>query len=441
MASHPAAPIGDLKELIDYFVAGDKPVEHHRVGLEHEKIAVLADGSAPGHDVIARIIGSFVQSGWTPVEEAGQLIGASMKGLGSFTLEPGGQLEHSGDPHGTVQAGATDNDAHLDQLIAVAARHGVTLLATGFRPFLGLDRIPWMPKGRYVVMRDYLPRYGARAHDMMKRTATVQANVDYIDEADAMNKLRLGQGISPLVTALFAASPLAEGRDTGDQTYRASAWLQMDPARCGLLPFLFEPDAGFHSYVDWALDVPMFFIYRDGRYQSLAGEGFSFRRFVTEGKFGEHATIDDWELHLSTLFPEVRLKRYIEVRQADASTREMVNALPALWRGIFSSQDTRDAAWNLVAGISFSDRLALQQVVPRLALGTPLLGEPLLVRARALVDIAARGLASVEPAAVQLLQPLVEITGTGRTVADRILADFARTRGDIPQMIAALAIR
>ncbi|MEO6952395.1 MAG: glutamate-cysteine ligase family protein [Polyangia bacterium] len=440
MASTPAAPIGDLKELIDYFVAGNKPVERHRIGLEHEKIAVLPDGTAPGHDVIAKIIGSFVKDGWSPMEEAGALIGAVKPGLGTFTLEPGGQLEHSGEPHDTVQAAVVDNDRHLDELVAVAARHHVTLLGTGFRPFFGLDRIPWMPKGRYVVMRDYLPRYGARAHDMMKRTATVQANVDYLDEADAMDKLRVGQGISPLVTSLFAASPLADGRDTGEQTFRASAWLQMDPARCGLLSFLFQPGASFASYVEWALDVPMFFVYRDGSYQSLAGEGFSFRRFIAEGKFGQRATIDDWELHLSTLFPEVRLKRYIEVRQADASTRAMVNALPALWRGIYATKDTQDAAWTLVDGISFADRVQLQHEVPRLALRTKLLGDPLQVRAKALVAIAEHGLATIEPGAVALLQPLVEVATTGRTVADRILADFTRTKGDVTQMIAALAI-
>ena len=441
MASTPAAPIGDLQELTDYFVAGDKPVARHRIGLEHEKIAVMPDGAAPGHAVIARIIGAFVADGWSPIEEAGALIGAVKKGLGTFTLEPGGQLEHSGEPHSTVQAAVADNDKHLDQLVEVAARHDVTLLGTGFRPFFGLDRIPWMPKGRYVVRRDYLPRYGARAHDMMKRTATVQANVDYLDEADAMAKLRIGQGISPLVTSLFAASPLADGRDTGEQTFRASAWLSMDPARCGLLSFLFEPGCGFHSYVEWALDVPMFFVYRDGKYRSLAGEGFSFRRFIAEGRFGERATIDDWELHLSTLFPEVRLKRYIEVRQADASTRAMVNALPALWRGVYATKDTQDAAWALVDGLSFAERVQLQHDVPRLALKTPLLGEQLQVRAKALVAIAQRGLRSVEPGAIPLLEPLVEIASTGRTIADRILADLARTGGDIPQLVAALALR
>ncbi len=440
MAPSHATPIGDLAALADHFTLGGRPLSAHRVGLEHEKVAVCADGSAPPHPTIARIIQRFVDRGWSPILERSALIGATHPDYGSLTLEPGGQIEHSGAPHPTVAAAVLDNDRHLDELIASAAEEGVRLLGTGFRPFNPVEAIPWMPKGRYVVMRDYLPRYGRRAHDMMKRTATVQANVDYTDEADAMEKLRLGQGISPLVTALFAASPLADGKKTGEQSHRASAWLETDPARCGLLSFLFEPGASFHKYAEWALDVPMFFVYRDGDYRSLAGEGFTFRRFIAEGKDGAQATLEDWELHLSTLFPEVRLKRYLEVRQADASTREMVRALPALWRGVYATSATRAAAWALVEKLSWDERIELQRTVPRLALRATMAGAPLQARAAELVAIASRGLSEVEPGARELLAPLEEIVGTCRTVADRILEQYDAVGGDPLRLIDALAL-
>ena len=249
-----------------------------------------------------------------------------------------------------------------------------------------------------------------------------------------------GKRFSPLVTALFAASPLADGKKTGEQSYRASAWLETDPARCGLLRFVFEPGASFRMYAEWALDVPMFFIYRSGHYRSLAGEGFTFRRFVAEGHEGERASLDDWELHLSTLFPEVRLKRYLEVRQADASTREMVRALPALWRGVFATSATRAAAYALVSQLSWEARVELQQRVPRLGLRALLSGSPLQARAAELVHIAARGLAEVEPGAASMLEPLEEIARTGRTVADRILEHYDAVGGDPARLIAALAI-
>ena len=437
--SHVSPPIRDYSELVGHFALGDKPLEAHRLGLEHEKIAVLADGTAPDHPIIARILGTFVARGWAPITEHDQLIAATHPEFGSFTLEPGGQLEHSGAPFSSVMDAVVDNDRHLEELIASCSAEGVRLLATGFRPFQAPDQIPWMPKGRYVVMRDYLPRYGKRAHDMMKRTATVQANVDFVDEADAMDKLRLGQAISPLVTALFAASPIADGKKTGEQSYRASAWLQTDPARCGLLPFLFEPGASFGSYATWALDVPMFFMYRDGNYRSLAGENFTFRRFFADGLDGERATLDDWELHLSTLFPDVRLKRYIEVRQADASTREMVRALPAFWRGVYATSDTRKAAYALVAKLSWDERMAAQREAPVLGLHAKLGTASLHAVAKDLVSIALRGLSLVEPGARGLLAPLEEIVTTGRTVADRILADFDESGGDPAKLVAALA--
>jgi glutamate--cysteine ligase len=439
-SSAPKVAVRDLSELVGHFAGGGRPIPEHRIGLEHEKIAVRPDGTGPDHTIIARVLGAFVDRGWSPIAEHGQLIGARHPQFGSFTLEPGGQLEHSGAPQPSVVAAVLDNDRHLDELVAVCATEDVRLLGTGFQPFQPVDAIPWMPKGRYEVMRDYLPRYGRRAHDMMKRTATVQANVDYVDEVDAIEKLRLGQGISPLVTALFAASPLADGKKTGQKSYRASAWLETDPARCGLLRFLFEPGASFVSYAEWALDVPMFFVYRDGAYRSLAGQGFTFRRFMSEGLDGERATIEDWELHLSTLFPDVRLKRYIEVRQADASTRPMVRAVPALWRGLYATRDTRHAAWSLVAALSWDDRVTAQREVPERGLEASIGGQPLRPLAAELVEIAVRGLSLVEPDARALMQPLEEIARSGRSVADLIVEAFDRHDGDPARLIAELAL-
>ncbi len=440
MSTPISPPITDPAELVAHFASGARPVSEHRLGLEHEKIAILVDGPAPPHAVIAKILGDFVARGWAPIEERGTIIGATHREYGSFTLEPGGQLEHSGAPQRTVAEAVGDNDRHLDELVTTCATHGVRLLATGFRPLHALDEIPWMPKGRYDVMRDYLPRKGRRAHDMMKRTATVQANVDFTDEADAMAVLRLGQGISPLVVALFAASPLAEGKKTGQQSYRASAWLETDPDRCGLLRFVFEPGASFRAYAEWALDVPMFFVYREDTYHSLAGQDFTFRRFLAEGWRDARATRDDWERHLSTLFPEVRLKRYIEVRQADASTREMVRALPALWRGVLATADTRRAAYALVDGLRWEERLAAQREVPIHGLRATLGGRPLLPIAKSLVEIAARGLAAVEPDAAPLVAPLAQIVDEGRSVADRILERYDAVGGDRAKLVDALAL-
>lgn len=295
-----------------------------------------------------------------------------------------------------------------------------------------------MPKGRYRVMREYLPTRGRLAHEMMKRTATVQANLDYLDEADAMEKLRLGLGLSSLVTALFAASPLKEGRPSGFQSFRASCWLETDPDRCGLLPFAFREGASFRDYAEWALDVPMFFLKRDGEYRPMH---LTFRRFWREGWQGERPTAHDWEVHLSTLFPEVRLKRYIEVRQADASTRELARALPALWRGLLYDLPSRQAAWQLVRDWSFEERLALYRETPRLGLRATIRGTALLPRCQELVAIAKSGLLALgSPEGARLLDPLEQIATSGRTVANQVLDAHARVNGDPARLVDELAL-
>ncbi|MSP62551.1 MAG: glutamate--cysteine ligase [Myxococcales bacterium] len=431
--SPPPSPVRDVSELRRYFAEGGKPVSEHRVGIEHEKIAVLAGGQAPDFD---RTIGPLLErlasgsGGWERVQEEGRTI-ALRRGRATVSLEPGGQLELSDEPRATAGAAAAAVRAHLHELAPIAREVGITFLATGFRPLGTLDDVPWMPKGRYRVMREYLPRHGALGLEMMKRTATVQANLDYTDQADCAEKMRVAMGITSLVTALWAASPLCDGKPSGWQSWRARAWLDTDDARCGLLPFVFDPDAAetiFASYTEWALDVPLFFVHRDGQYQ--AAPGLTFRRFLGEGFAGQAATLADWELHLSTLFPEVRLKRYLEVRGADSGPLPMVEALPAFYRGVLYDAEARRAAWALVADWSFADRVALRREVPRAGLRTEVRGRAIGDRCRELVRIARDGLERLGDDDPALLDPAWRIAETGRTVADQVVEAWQRTLGD-----------
>jgi glutamate--cysteine ligase len=431
-------PLASMEELIAHFTAGFKPAGELRVGMEHEKIGVLSDGRAPDYDLIARLLEKL--GGWQRVEEHGRIIALSGGRRGTVTLEPGGQVEHSGAPWSSAVDAVRDNDGHLDEIIPAAAELGISFLAVGFRPFGTLDDVPWMPKGRYRVMRAYLPKHGRLAHEMMKRTTTVQANLDYLDEADAMEKLRVGLALSSPVTALFAASPLVDGKPSGYQSYRAACWLDCDPDRCGLLPFAFEKGAGFKDYVEWALDVPMFFLYRDGEYREL--ENVTFRRFWKEGLDGERATEKDWELHLSTLFPETRLKSYVEVRQADASSRELVRALPTFWRGVLYHPESRRAAWELVRDWSFDERLDLYRRTPKEGLSARIRNTTLQKLGGELVAIAKQGLLRLGSAdGAAMLAPLEEIAATGRSQADRIVEAHQQFNGDPAKLIESLKLR
>ena len=439
MSAPKTRPVASVDELVGHFQSGGKPRTAFRVGMEHEKVLVHADGSAPDHAVIGQLLARLRESGWEGIEEHGQLIALEGGTRGNVTLEPGGQLEHSGTPWLSVLESVRDNDAHLDQLRPQLSALGLSMLSVGFRPFGTLDDVPWMPKGRYKIMRAYLPTRGQRGLEMMKRTATVQANLDFVDEADAMDQLRVSLGLSSLVTALFAASPLVDGRPSGYQSYRAAAWLDTDPDRCGLLPFAFEPGASFRHYTEWALDVPLFFVYRDGEYRPLA-QRTTFRQFLVDGVGDERATMADWELHLSTLFPEVRLKKYIEVRQADASSREMVAALPSLWRGVLDDPEARRAAWALVKDWSFDERLALYRETPRAGLRARVRGRALVELCGELVAVAKAGLWRVDASAVPLLAPLERIVADGRSTADAVLALFQECGGEPAKLIPRLAI-
>ncbi len=440
-------PISGEAELVEHFHTGSRSADRFAIGAEHEKIGVYTTPGELGRAVpydgergIRRILDRLVARGYSPITEGDAIIALDKDG-DAVSLEPGGQLENSGPARRTAAEVARLLDAHHADVDAATADLGIAWLGVGYRPFGSRADVPWMPKGRYAVMRSYLPTRGQRGVDMMLRTATVQANLDYSDEADAALKLRAAYGVTSIVTALWAASPLEEGRPSGFQSLRAACWLDTDPDRCGLLPFVFEErDTVFEAYAQWALDVPMFFLYRDG-YRGAGG--VTFRRFLREGLAGERAMLSDWVLHLSTLFPEVRLKTFVEMRGADASTRPMVRALPAFFRGLLYAPDATRAAWALVHDLSLAERELLRRDVPRLGLGAQVRGRRVLDLGRELVAIARAGLASLPDGAADLplLAPLDEIVATGRTVADEVLAAHAESAGDLSRFIDRVRLR
>jgi glutamate--cysteine ligase len=431
-----------IDDLTAYFRSGAKPVSAFRVGIEQEKIAVRDDGSPvpyEGPAGIAEVLRRLeARGGYGPRLEDGHLIALDRAG-DRITVEPGGQLELSGAAVPTASEGADVLRAHVAEVSEAAAPLGVRFIGIGARPFGALDDVSWLPKRRYAVMREYFPAHGRQsrlAHHMMKMTATVQANFDYVDEPDALTKLRAAFGVTSIVTALFAASPISEGRPNGYQSFRAAIWLETDADRSGLLPFVFSPSFAFRDYVEWALDVPMFFVVRGGDYRRPASP-LTFRRFLAEGFEGRSATLGDWETHLSTLFPEVRLKRYIEVRGADAGPLPMATALGALWRGLLDDASARAAAWALVANHSFDEREAVRRAVPREGLAARLGGRSLRELAVELVGVARAGLARLPGGAedARLLATLEEHAATGRAPADDLLDDFAAEKGDPAKLV------
>ncbi len=440
-------PITGVDELVARFAAAGKPRGAWRVGVEHEKIGVDERGGPlpySGPRGIAALFERLAASGgWTRVSEGANVI-ALHRGSERVTLEPGGQLELSGAPLAHAAEIRAELEAHLAELKAASAPLGMSWVALGFRPFGRLDDIEWVPKGRYAVMREVLPARGKHAHDMMKRTATVQANLDYADEEDAERKLRAAMSVTTIVTALFANSPIVEGEDSGYASFRARAWLDTDPDRCGLLPFAFERGDVFRRYVEWALDVPLLFLY-DGRYHESGG--VTFRRFMREGIQGKRPTLDEWDLHLSTLFPEARVKNYLEVRGADAGPLSMVLALPALWRGLLYDEDACAAATALTARLGFADRLALREAVPAAGLAAVVpglvgaAGGGVTVRDLAveLVGIARQGLER-QGEDLAVIDPLVEIAATGRAPADRVRDVWREVAGDRARFVSALAL-
>jgi glutamate--cysteine ligase len=379
-------------DLLVPFHSAEKKAQ--KIGAEMEKFGVRSGGSPiqyDGADGVVAFLGDLARQGWVPESEfdGGPVLALTKDGA-SITLEPGSQLELSGAQHDDVHAVAREGYAHLEHIRPLSERLGIRWLGLGFHPFSKRAEYTFVPKMRYGIMREYLPKRGAFAHDMMLRTATVQSNFDYEDEADAMKKLRVALRLSPLNAALFANSPLYEGARFGGKSYRAKVWLDVDNDRAGLLAPMMQKGAGYQTYIEWALDVPMFMVKREGR--PLSNTGQTFRAFMKDGFEGHRATQNDWETHLNTLFPEVRLKRTIEVRSADSQNLRFAPALSALWTGIFYDTAALSAADERTQSFPYADLVELRNHVWRDGLAAKFLGSPLTELAKDIVEIARGGL-------------------------------------------------
>lgn len=433
-SSSQAAPIESFAQLVADLDGGSKPPADWRIGTEHEKFGFrLSDLRPPtyeGPQGIRAVLEALAQFGWTPVIEGGHLIALKKDGA-SVTLEPAGQLELSGAPLENLHQTCRETAGHLGELKIVSDRLGVGFFGMGFQPKWRRDEMPWMPKGRYKIMREYMPKVGGLGLDMMTRTCTVQVNLDYASEADMVKKFRVSLALQPIATALFADSPFCEGQPNGFLSYRSHIWTDTDADRTGMLDFVFAEGFGFERYVDYILDVPMYFVYRDGKY--IDASGLSFRDFMA-GRLavlpGEKPTLADWTDHLTTAFPEVRLKRYLEMRGADGGPWSRLCALPAFWVGLLYDDTALDAAWDLVRDFSMEERNALRDGVPRHALKLPFRNSNVQQLAREALKIAAHGLqrrARMNCNGVDeriYLEPLIEIIEAGQTAAERKLELF-----------------
>ncbi|SEJ27637.1 glutamate--cysteine ligase [Sphingomonas sp. OV641] len=440
--------IESREQLIASFARGEKPKERWRIGTEHEKFVYSrADHHAPSWGEpggIRALLIELQQHGWKPVEEGGNLI-ALTGADGSVSLEPAGQFELSGAPLDNLHQTCAETGRHLDQVKAAGEKLGIGFLGLGMWPDKARSELPIMPKGRYAIMLRHMPRVGSMGLDMMLRTCTIQVNLDYASEADMAQKFRVGLALQPLATALFANSPFTEGKPNGFLSYRSHIWSDTDPARTGMLPFVFEDGFGYERYADYMLDVPMYFVYRDGRYIDAAG--LSFRDFL-KGELsvlpGELPTLDDWNDHLSTAFPEVRLKTFLEMRGADGGPWNRICALPAFWVGLLYDQGALDAAWDLVKHWTIDERQALRDAAPRLGLDAPVPGRGTLRDiAGEVLDIAGRGLAArarVNGAGddeTGFLDPLREIVRLGKVPAEQLLDRYnGAWGGDLSRVYA-----
>lgn len=433
------APITDKRQLVEYLAAGCKPRAEWRVGTEHEKFVFRLKDHRPagydGPDGIRALLEGLQRFGWKPVLDAGNLVALS-DGNAAISLEPGGQFELSGAPLETIHQTCAEVSEHLKQVRAVTSELGLGMLGLGFHPTARREDIAWMPKGRYAVMRRYMPTKGKFGIDMMLRTCTVQVNLDFASEADMVRKFRMSLALQPVAAALFANSPFVEGKPSGYLSYRCHVWTDVDPDRTGLLPFVFERGFGFERYVDYMLDVPMYFVYREGRYIDAAGQSFrDFLRGRLPALPGEVPTLGDWNDHLTTVFPEVRLKRYLEMRGADSGPWRELCALPALWTGLFYDDEALAAAAALVADWSREERDQLRRDVPRLGLKAPFRRGTIQEVAKAMVGLARDGLRrrtrydSAGQDESHFIETLAEIAETGRTAAERLLDDYATRWG------------
>jgi len=435
----PSPLVRSRDDLVGWIAAGAKPRNNWRIGTEHEKFVFHTDTLTPVPYAGERSIRALMEAliarfGWEPILEGDRIIALKRaEGVqgGNISLEPGGQFELSGRPVATLHETAEETTEHFYEVLNVGEPLGIGFLGLGFSPKWTLAETPRMPKDRYAIMTRYMPKVGSRGLDMMYRTATIQVNLDFADEADMVKKLRVSLALQPIATAMFAASPFTEGKLNGFQSLRSEIWRDTDRARTGMLPFAFEPGMGYERYVDYALQVPMYFVYRDGRY--IDASGASFKDFMA-GKLpelpGEMPTLDDWSDHLTTLFPEVRLKRFLEMRGADGGPWQRICALSALWVGLLYEEDALESAWSLVKDWTQEERQTLRNAVPRTALKTRFRSGTVQDIARDVVRIAQRGLrrrplinrASQDESIY--LEPLVAVAHSGLTLSDELIAKF-----------------
>ena len=431
-------PIEHPRELTEHLQAGCKPREDWRIGTEHEKIGFYKDGNSPvpyegPHGIRALLEGMQALLGWEPIGDGDNIIGLSDPiGGAAISLEPGGQFELSGAPLSNIHQTCREVHAHLAQVREVADPLGIGFLGIGMSPKWRLRDTPKMPKQRYEIMAAYMPKVGTRGLDMMFRTCTVQVNLDFASEADMRDKMRVGLALQPIATALFANSPFTENAPNGFLSARSEIWRDVDADRTGMLPIAFYEGFGFERYVDWALDAPMYFVLREGRYRDMTRQ--TFRQFMNgeapDDLPNPRPTMGDWENHLSTLFPEVRLKRFLEMRGADGGPWRRICALPALWVGLLYDQTSLDAAKDIVANWTEDERQTLRDAVPRTALATPFRNHTVLDIAKDMVGLARDGLrrraiagnGSDDEAAY--LGPLEETVALGTTPAENLLRQY-----------------
>ncbi|CAN5434275.1 glutamate--cysteine ligase [soil metagenome] len=435
-------------QLIALFAKGEKPPERWRIGTEHEKFVYsMKDHHAPSYEEkggIHTLLIGLTRYGWKPVFEGENII-ALAGDDGTISLEPAGQLELSGAPLENLHQTCAETGRHLEQVKYVGDMLGVGFLGLGMWPDKTRAELPIMPKGRYETMRRHMPRVGSMGLDMMLRTCTVQVNLDYQSEAGMAKMFRTSLALQPLATALFANSPFTAGKPNGFLSYRSHIWSDTDPQRTGMLPFVFEDGFGYERYADYALDVPMYFVFRDGKY--IDASGLSFRDFL-EGKLsvlpGEKPTEKDWEDHLSTAFPEVRLKSFLEMRGADGGPWGRICALPALWVGLLYDETALNAAWDVVKDWSMDERQALRDSVPRLGLDAPIGGGKTLRHiAGEVLEISRSGLAargrlnSVGDNETGYLAALQDVVASGKTPAERLLDRYhGEWQGDVSRVYA-----
>lgn len=439
-------PIEDFAQLAELLASGCKPKSDWRIGTEHEKLGYLTDSHAPlpyagDRSISALFAGLESRFGWTPVREGENIIGMTRNGA-NISLEPGGQFELSGAALANLNEGAAELQNHLDEVRALADPLGIRFMGIGAAPEWSHETMPVMPKGRYRLMTDYMGRVGTHGTQMMYRTCTVQVNLDYASEADMVKKLRVALALQPVATALFASSPFFDGKLNGHKSWRSRIWRGLDNSRTGMLPFAFDEGFGFQAYVDWVLDVPMYFVYRDGKYINALGQ--SFRDFL-KGELpalpGEKPTLSDWADHMTTVFPEARVKKYIEMRGADCGDQAHIDALPAFWVGLMYDQTALDSAWDLVKGFDTDTREALRVQASVKGLQAEVDDIKLIDLARAAVGLSHAGLAARGLDEQRFLAPLVKNLATGKTQADRWLDLFnGAWKGDLGPIYEASSL-